>query len=123
MYTTIQQVSFLVTIHDDSEVEPDEQFALYLTDATGGAYIGPSSMTIITIADDDTYKTSYALSFPASTGFTAVGTAGALTNVTIVAVRFDGKAQRLGGDLFMLTAEHIADDAVSYSFIVLCLFL
>jgi hypothetical protein len=52
------QVSFLVTIHDDSELEGDEQFALYLNEETGGAVLGPQNVAIVTIADNDANKTS-----------------------------------------------------------------
>ena len=42
-----------VTIYDDSSAEPREQFSLQLSDATGGAIIGPRATATVFIADDD----------------------------------------------------------------------
>jgi uncharacterized delta-60 repeat protein len=42
-----------VIIYDDSSAEPQEQFSLQLSDATGGAIIGPRDTATVLIADDD----------------------------------------------------------------------
>ena len=49
-----QQPEFLsIPINDDSSDEPQEHFTLQLSDATGGAVIGPRGTATILIADDD----------------------------------------------------------------------
>jgi hypothetical protein len=45
--------SFVVSIRDDSLVEGDEVVSLVLTNPTGGAVLGTSSTTELTIADND----------------------------------------------------------------------
>src|SRR5688572_986780 len=42
-----------VIIYDDSSAEPEEEFSLQLSDATGGAIIGPRATATVFIADDD----------------------------------------------------------------------
>jgi uncharacterized delta-60 repeat protein len=43
----------LIPITDDSSDEPEEQFSLQLSDATGGAIIGPRATATVFIADND----------------------------------------------------------------------
>jgi MYXO-CTERM domain-containing protein len=42
-----------VPLHDDDQQESNETFAITLTNATGGAVLGPRSKVTVTIADDD----------------------------------------------------------------------
>ena len=42
-----------IPITDDSSDEPEEQFSLQLSDATGGAIIGPRNTATVSIADND----------------------------------------------------------------------
>ncbi|CAF1315131.1 unnamed protein product [Rotaria sordida] len=46
-----------IPIVDDLEAEKDESFAVELYDATGGANIGKNAKTVVTIINDDDYKT------------------------------------------------------------------
>lgn len=101
-----------MTIHDDSELEADEQFALHLTDVTGGGKLGPTSTTIVTIADDDSNKTSPFLSYPEGPDLTTVRTAGQVNNLTIHARSFWNISQRVGGDLFLVSVENTPDGQV-----------
>lgn len=88
----------------------DRVFSLHLTDVSGGALLGPQSVTLVTVHDDDANKTSPALSHfhPSSTALSAV--AGAVANATISAVAFSGSARRGGGDFFALTLENSDDN-------------
>ena len=110
----MMQTSFLVTIHDDDELEGDEQFALHLTDVTEGAKLGPTSMAIVTIADDDANKTSPFLSFPGLDLLGKTGTAGKVNNVTIHTRSFWNLSQTMGGDTFLITIENQPDWQVSW---------
>ncbi|CAF1024243.1 unnamed protein product [Rotaria sordida] len=46
-----------IPIVDDLEAEKDESFAVELYDSTGGAQIGKNAKTVVTIINDDDYKT------------------------------------------------------------------
>ncbi|CAF0777039.1 unnamed protein product [Rotaria sordida] len=46
-----------IPIIDDLEAEKDESFAVELYDTTGGAQLGKHSRTVVTIINDDDYKT------------------------------------------------------------------
>jgi len=109
-----------VTIHDDDELEGDEQFSLHLTDVTEGAKIGPTSMAIVTVLDDDANKTSPLLSYPGADGLAKISTAGKMNNVTIHTRSFWNIRQTIGGDNFLLMIENDQDMQVSCTCVCKC---
>lgn len=76
----VVRLSFLIKVHDDAEVEPDEYFYLRLYDPKGGATIGRPAAKVI-IADDDFLRAYKASIVPDTIGPMVAG------NVLNVSVR------------------------------------
>ena len=112
--------TFLITIHDDRQVEGDERFQVILHDPRGGASLGHQKSTIVTIIDDDgrqtdTRNTGIAtstgrrLSSGSSLGDLFSVIAGEVNTYMIQATRGDGTAQTTGGDVYNMEIRHTDD--------------
>lgn len=108
----VVEVSFLLTLHDDREFEPDERFAVRLRgarfanargevdgahDSFGAPVLGAQKAAIITLVDDDAPRTGAAGSWLHGEWATV---AGELRPWYVTAAATSGPRMLVGGDVF-----------------------
>ncbi|KAJ1455738.1 hypothetical protein M885DRAFT_440724 [Pelagophyceae sp. CCMP2097] len=101
----VVELSFLVTIHDDRLLEADEECAFRLHSPAGGAVLGPQRTTVLTIRDDDAFRTAARYSRWRGDWH---GVAGVPSGIYVVAHSAFGQISRIGGDRFVVEVEPYA---------------
>ncbi|KAG5178646.1 hypothetical protein JKP88DRAFT_346923 [Tribonema minus] len=95
------EASWLLAIHDD-DVEADEAFEVYLLDPRGGARLGSQRRATVWIRDDDALTTLAPASTAAGTGI-AGAVAGYSAAFTVTSMTPAGIPQTGGGDTYVAT--------------------
>ena len=95
----VVSLTFLVTVHDDPWLEEDETFRLWLHEPTGGATLGPQQMALVTVLDDELWRTNASLTTAHGRG-SRYGVAGAVSTFLVRARTSAGRNQTAGGNLF-----------------------
>lgn len=110
----VVELSFLISVHQDGEPEPNEYFDLFLDEPWGGARLGAQQRTRITVIDHDSngsttdHMLSEWMDASVAVGFgddRVQAIAGVTSNFTVVSRDALGRERGQGGDVFAVWVE------------------